>query len=160
MPIYNGGGGIAGITIEEDPTALKMDQNLEDLPNKADARYNLDVYSTGDTSVTINNALSAYSPPAPPVSIYNGSISGDLHPNRAYINNGTIVATGTTTIDLSSSSSYGWQLGDRFWVATNGANVYFTGANINNTSGHSITGYTTHICVYVDNQMGDYWTVS
>lgn len=41
MPIYNGGGGVAGITVENDPSALKLANNLSDLPNLATARTNL-----------------------------------------------------------------------------------------------------------------------
>ena len=52
MPIYNGGGGVAGITVEVDPTALKMASNLSDLISAGDARTNLDVYDTGTTDTT------------------------------------------------------------------------------------------------------------
>jgi hypothetical protein len=45
MPIYNGGGGVAGITVENDPSALKLANNLSDLPNTGTARTNLNVYS-------------------------------------------------------------------------------------------------------------------
>jgi hypothetical protein len=41
MPIYNSVGGITGLTIESDPSALKMANNLSDLPNLTTARTNL-----------------------------------------------------------------------------------------------------------------------
>jgi len=41
MPIYNSVGGITGLTIENDPSALKLANNLSDLPNLTTARTNL-----------------------------------------------------------------------------------------------------------------------
>lgn len=42
MPIYNGGGGgVGGITVETDPSALKIASNLSDIQNFATARSNL-----------------------------------------------------------------------------------------------------------------------
>ncbi len=46
MPIYNGGGGgVGGITVESDPSALKIASNLSDIQNTTTARTNLGVYS-------------------------------------------------------------------------------------------------------------------
>jgi hypothetical protein len=46
MPIYNGGGGgVGGITVETDPSALKIASNLSDIQNTTTARTNLNVYS-------------------------------------------------------------------------------------------------------------------
>jgi hypothetical protein len=46
MPIYNGGGGgVGGITVETDPSALKIASNLSDIQNTTTARNNLNVYS-------------------------------------------------------------------------------------------------------------------
>jgi hypothetical protein len=45
MPIFNGGGGVAGITVESDPSALKLANNLSDLVNKGTARTNLQLSS-------------------------------------------------------------------------------------------------------------------
>ena len=45
MPIYNSVGGITGLTIENDPSALKLANNLSDLPNKAAARTSLQLMS-------------------------------------------------------------------------------------------------------------------
>ena len=59
MPIYNGGGGAAGITVEVDPTALKMASNLSDLINTATARTNLSVYSQATSDATYAPKASA-----------------------------------------------------------------------------------------------------
>ena len=52
MPLNNFPIDVVGITIEADPSALKMDQNLADLTDASDARTNLDVYDTGTTDTT------------------------------------------------------------------------------------------------------------
>jgi hypothetical protein len=52
VPLNNFPIDVVGITIEADPTALKMDQNLSDLVDASAARTNLDVYDTGTTDTT------------------------------------------------------------------------------------------------------------
>jgi hypothetical protein len=57
MPLNNFPIDVVGITIEADPTALKMDQNLSDLVDANAARTNLDVYDTGTVDTTLGGYL-------------------------------------------------------------------------------------------------------
>jgi len=57
MPLNNFPIDVVGITIEADPTALKMDQNLSDLVDAGAARTNLDVYDTGTVDTTLGGYL-------------------------------------------------------------------------------------------------------
>ena len=169
MPLNNYPIDVVGITIEADPSALKLAQNLADLADKPTARTNLDVYSTtacdAAISYVVSTALGSYTPtsslpPLNPVQVIAG-MTTTLYPNRTATNNGTIVTQVLTYIDFSTCIADGWVVGDRFFVATNGQNVYFQGATINGSSGHTISGYNTHICVFVEVIMGSpYWTVS
>ena len=75
MPLNNFPIDVVGITIEADPTALKMASNLSDLLNTGTARANLSVYSqatsdatyaplaspslTGNVTITTNSASPA-----------------------------------------------------------------------------------------------------
>jgi hypothetical protein len=171
MPLNNYPIDVVGITVENDPSALKMAENLNDLADKPTARTNLDVYSTSasdsSASYLVNAALNNYTPtvslpPLNPVILLNNMMAGTLYPNRPATNNGTIVAQVLTYIDFTTCIADGWVVGDRFWVATNGQNVYFQGATINGTSGHTISGYNTHICIFVEVLMGGSpsWTVT
>lgn len=49
---FNIMGGVSGISVESDPTALKIASNLADLPNKATARSNLQLGSMATASTT------------------------------------------------------------------------------------------------------------
>ena len=65
MPIYNGGGGVAGITVETDPSALKMANNLSDVVNKGTARTNLQVYSKTEVDTAVTNISLTPGPQGP-----------------------------------------------------------------------------------------------
>lgn len=174
MPIYSGGGGVGGITVEEDPSALKMAQNLADLQNASTARTNLgvysttEVYSTGETNSAISNALSSYTPPAPTFPVVNPNGSS-VSPTRLSLNNGVVVLTDpmTNQIDLDGDTG-GWQLGDKFAVATIGFNAYINGNTYNtfngSSSSHTINQAGVHwvVLAKVDNGMSPayyYWSV-
>lgn len=65
MPIYNGGGGVAGITVETDPSALKMANNLSDVVNKGTARTNLQIYSKTEVDTAVTNISLTPGPQGP-----------------------------------------------------------------------------------------------
>lgn len=82
MPIYNGGGGVAGITVEQDPTALKMASNLSDLVNKVTARSNLQVLS----STEVSTALGYYLPLTGGTISVNGGINFSTNSYNSILN--------------------------------------------------------------------------
>jgi hypothetical protein len=139
MPIYNGGGGVSGITIEEDPSALKMALNLSDLQDFPASRSSLDVYSTSETNTQISNAISAIPAYAPASFVLDYNVSTTYSPTRSAINNGTIIVvsagtSGPATISLDVAN--GWQIGDRFMVVVEGG----TNCVIDAGSGNYING--------------------
>lgn len=77
---FNIMGGVSGISVESDPTALKIASNLADLPNKATARSNLQLGSmaTANTSQFQYNVNYSLATPFPlnnniPYGVKNGS---------------------------------------------------------------------------------------
>ena len=169
MPIYSGGGGVAGITVEADPSALKMAQNLADLQDFDVARTNLDVYnkSTSDYNATTiassaaSAAISSYTPPAyvPPSVALDYNVTPNYTPTRSGMNNGTIIVlnsgtSGPTTIHLDVAN--GWQVGDRFlWVVEGGTNGLIDAGSGNYINGsghtHSINGSNSHWVTLIAN---------
>jgi hypothetical protein len=171
MPIYSGGGGVGGITVEEDPSALKMAQNLADLQNAGTARTNLGVYSTSETdsniSYVVNQAIGNIPPYSYTVPTYN-VVDSTWTPDRASINNGTITLGGGmgNYINLDGQSG-SWQVGDRFAVASTGYPNSTINANTNNwingsNTSHSINNAAVHWCVLVNydsNNSSYYWAI-
>lgn len=165
MPIYSGGGGVGGITVEEDPSALKMAQNLADLQDDPTARTNLGVYSTTETDSAISYQLGSYTPPAPtfPVVSPNGT---PVTPSRTQLNMGTVVCNNGMgdTIYLDAGTG-GWQVGDKFAISTVSSNVYIYSASSNTINGsgtsHSINQAGVHwVCLNSYDGMGNYvWSI-
>lgn len=183
MPIYSGGGGVGGITVEEDPSALKMAQNLADLQDVPTARTNLgvysttEVYSTGETNTAISNALSSYTPPTPnfPYIVLDDNTSSTT-PYASGIKMGTIVCAATTTsMSIYLDASLGYTVGDKFAIATTGwSNVTVYGVNspnwpyyynnINGNTSHQINQATVHWATYCaslenDGTVNYYWAI-
>jgi hypothetical protein len=159
MPIYNGGGGVSGITVEEDPSALKMAQNLADLQNFGTARTNLDVYSKGETNTQIGNSISNIPAYAPPSIALDYNVTPNYTPSRSVMNNGTIIVLnsgtgGPTTIYLDVAN--GWQVGDRFMFlvegGTNGLIDVGSGNYINGSGNtHAVNGSNIHWVTLIAN---------
>ena len=100
MPIYNSVGGITGLTIENDPSALKLANNLSDLPNLATARTNLQL-STYFAALS-HNHTGTYAPLASPT--FTGVVT---IPAGASISGYLTTATASSTYQtLSGMTSY------------------------------------------------------
>jgi hypothetical protein len=159
MPIYSGGGGVGGITVEDDPSALKMAQNLNDLADKPTARTNLDVYSTSDTSTAISNAISSISLYAPPSVALDWNVTPNYTPVRSVMNNGTIIALNSGTsgpITIYPDVANGWLVGDRFMFLVEGGTdglIDVGSGNYINGSGstHAINGSNIHWVTLIAN---------
>ena len=163
MPIYSGGGGVGGIQVENDPSALKMAQNLADLQDDPTARTNLGVYSTGETdsaiSYQVGTAIGNIPAYAPPSVALDYNVTPNYTPTRSGMNNGTIIVlnsgtSGPTSILLDVAN--GWQVGDRFlFVVEGGTNgqINVGSGNYINGSGstHSINGSNNHWVTLIAN---------
>ena len=174
MPIYNGGGGVAGITVEEDPSALKMAQNLADLQNVGAARTNLDVYSTGGADSAISSAISGISIPAVNPVVTLDDMNNSYTASPASVKNGTISCFGASAYNIYIDANQGWQVGDRFCiaVASNASQVYVNGVTdgssqynyLNGNTQHTINQPTVHWVVYQGYYVNDgtynhYWAI-
>ena len=125
MPIYNSVGGITGLTIENDPSALKLANNLSDLPNLATARTNLQL-STYFAALS-HNHTGTYAPLASPtftgvVTIPAGaSISGYLTTATASSTYQTLSGMTSYLTTSTASSTYQTQAGMSSYLTTSTA---------------------------------------
>ena len=149
MPIYSGGGGVGGIQVENDPSALKMAQKLADLQDDPTARTNLGVYSTGETDSAISSAISGITfPNTNPVTVLDGTTTSAT-PSAPSNNLGTIVCLSTSN-GITLDGSLSWTAGMRFMVATGNSGTCSIATASNNFINGSNTSHTI-------NQQSNHW---
>lgn len=164
MPLNNFPIDVVGITIEADPTALKMASNLSDLLNTGTARANLSVYSqatsdatyaplaspslTGNVTITTNSASPAL------IIVQDGA--GDVVQFKDVAADTTysfINASGKVNTIASASANAGFSIahgvaptspvnGD-IWTTTAGIFVRLNGATIQLTTVAALASYLT-----------------
>lgn len=137
MPIYNGGGGVAGIQVESDPSALKLANNLSDLPNLATARTNLQL-STYFSALN-HNHNGTYAPVSHSHAISdvtNLQTSLDGKASSAHTHDVTDVTGWGNVNGAANGYVLGWNGSSIVWVAQSGGG---TGDRYLTTSTTSLT---------------------
>lgn len=123
MPIYNGGGGgVGGITVETDPSALKLANNLSDLPNLATARTNLQLSTFYAAIGHLHTGV--YAPASHSHAISDvANLQTTLNGKAASVHTHDVTSVtgwGTSISNATNGYVLGWNGSALVWVAQSG----------------------------------------